>query len=227
MLPNDDLAKWGEPPTDRRELEQADRLAEALERGQTGDAGELAQVCRWIDEMMAVVAEGAGLLAQLSAVELRLSVSRRIGGVYQAVASTHARPCVVRDLRRVPDDPDRVTLRTGDRVRVEAICDRAGYLTVYNVGPQGGVNLLYPTSAAESARRAANETVVIGEVELTPPAGRERVYAVWSEEPLAPRMMLERGATLRDMKRVQQSLSELHDDDWHAVVLELDHASDN
>src|SRR5262245_34065477 len=107
MLPNDDLARWGEPPTDERELELAHLLAEALD-GQTlpdqaaRDAGALAQVGRWIEEMMDTVAEKVGVTA---GVELRLSVSRLVGGVYQALASTHALPCVVRDLRRVPDDP--------------------------------------------------------------------------------------------------------------------------
>jgi hypothetical protein len=223
MLPNDDLARWGEPPTNEQELKLADLLAEALERRTDvpGDAGTLAQVGRWIEEMMTTVADGVGVRLD---VELRLSVSRWIGGVYQAVASTHARPCVVRDLRRVPDDPDRVTLRTGDRVRVEIVCDRSGHLTVFNLGPRGGVNLLYPARPGEASTLRANVPVVIAEVELTPPAGRERVYAVWSEEPLALGRFLERGATLRDMKRVQESLSEVRDDDWHAVLLELDHA---
>jgi hypothetical protein len=242
MLPNDDLARWGEPPTDARELALAELLAEVLDRGlereplpeetalrvgRSGEAGELVQVCRWIDEMMATVAEESGLLEGLpttaGAVELRLSVSRQVGGAYEPVASTHARPCVVRDLRRVPDDPDRVTLRTGDRVRVEVTCDRAGHLTVFNVGPRGGVNLLYPARSTESPSLRAGETVRIADVELAPPAGRERVYAVWSREPLALRQYLESAATVRDMKRVQESLGQLGEDDWHAVMLELDH----
>src|SRR5262245_18175455 len=134
MLPNDDLARWGEPPTDARELELAELLAAFLERGpsheetasrvrRASDAAELVQACHWIDEMMATVAEGSGLLAGAGAVELRLAVSQLVGGAYQPVASTHARPCVVRDLRRIPEDPNRVTLRTGDRVRVEVTCD--------------------------------------------------------------------------------------------------------
>jgi hypothetical protein len=226
MLPNDDLARWGEPPTDERELELAELLAEGLERGSlpeetARDAGALAQVGRWIEEMMATVAEKMGVTA---GVELRLSVSRLVGGVYQAVASTHALPCVVRDLRRVPDDPDRVTLRTGERVRLEVVCDRPGHLTVFNVGPRGRVNLLYPARAGESAPLRPGEPVLIADVELTPPAGRERVYAVWSAGPLALGRILGRGATVRDMKRAQESLGELAEDDWQAVLLELDHA---
>src|SRR5262245_21522913 len=138
MLPNDDLARWGEPPADERELELADLLAEVLEPGpvqeetlrrveRSRDTGVLAQVGHWIEEVVATVAEEVGLPSDPGAwgrnapkaIELRLVVSRLVAGVYQAVASTHAAPCVVRDLRRIPEDADRVTLRTGERVRIE------------------------------------------------------------------------------------------------------------
>jgi hypothetical protein len=31
------------------------------------------------------------------------------------------------------------------------------------------------------------------------------------------------GEAMRDMKRVQQSVQQLRPEDWHSVVLELDH----
>ena len=61
---------------------------------------------------------------------------------------------------------------------------------------------------------------------MTPPAGRERVFAVWSRVPLGPAQLswlVQPGAVLRDVQRVQQTLAELRPEDWHAVMLELDH----
>src|SRR5215212_4354164 len=113
MLPNDDLIRWGEPPADEAEMALADRLAEALAGPSPGDSFH-----------------GAPPEAAAPP-ELRLRVLREAGpGRFVAVASTHAAPMALRDLRRVPDDADRVYLRTGDRVRLEVVCDTPGYLTV-------------------------------------------------------------------------------------------------
>src|SRR5438132_784414 len=81
-----------------------------------------------------------------------------------------------RDLKRLPEDPDRVALRTGDRVKVEVVCDREGYLTVFNVGPQGALNLLWPADPARVAVQPARMPVQV-KVAMTPPAGQERLYA--------------------------------------------------
>jgi hypothetical protein len=162
-------------------------------------------------------------------VDLSLRVLRQMGPLqFQPVASTHPAPLVLRDLRRVPDNPDRVILRTGDRVRLEVLCNRDGYLTVLNVGPAGAVHLLYPDDPRLSAALRARTPVLIADVELTPPAGRERLYAVWSRVPLPQAQLLglvRPGPVTRDMQRVQQTLETLRPDDWHAVMLELDHRS--
>jgi hypothetical protein len=174
-------------------------------------------------------------------VELRLTVSRETSpGRFQAVAATHppAAPAT-RDMRRVPPPPDHVRLRTGDRVRIEVVTDRPGYITVFNVGPTGILNLLHPDDPAQLAAPrpiAANWPEQVVDVELTPPAGRERLVAVWTRRPLPLRLeklpSLVEGGDLpgsrpyratRDMRRVQQSLEGLDRQDWHAVVLELDH----
>jgi serine/threonine protein kinase len=177
-------------------------------------------------------------------VVLRLSVSRLVnGGRYEAVATTHPQPDrLTRDMKRVPRPPDQVRLRTGERVRVEAVADRAGYLTVFNVGPAGHLNLLYPEtlSAGAPAPAEAHRSVNIPEVEMTLPAGRERVFAVWTRQPLSLKLdqlhsLVEPAngespasrpyVATRDMKRVQQSVQQLRPEDWHAVALELDHGS--
>jgi serine/threonine-protein kinase len=176
---------------------------------------------------------------QPAPVDLRLIVSRHVGaGLFMPIAATHPQPPsgrLTRDMKRVPQSPDQVQLHTGDRVRVEVHADKEGYLTVFNVGPKGNLNLLHPDFGLLGAgsRILPNRPVHIVDVELTPPTGRERLFAVWSRQPL----QLEELASLadggdvskpyratRDMKRMQQSLAALDREGRHVEVLELDHA---
>jgi tRNA A-37 threonylcarbamoyl transferase component Bud32 len=172
-------------------------------------------------------------------VQLRLTVARRQGdGTYVPLATTHPRPCgLTRNITKVPPAPERVGLRTGDRVRLEVSADREGFLTVFNVGPTGHLNLLYPDPGSPEVTAPplpANQPLHVTEVAMTPPAGTERLFAVWSRVPLP----LEQALTLtqggqgpvsasyratRNMERVQESVQRLWRGDWHAVVLELDH----
>jgi hypothetical protein len=187
---------------------------------------------------------GAGAApAPPAPVALRLVISRQVGpGRFQAVATTDPRATVAtRDMRRVPPAPGQARVRTGERVRIEAVADRDGYLTVFNVGPTGGLNLLYPEDPAQLAAPrpvAAHRLEQIVDVEMTPPAGRERLVAVWTRRPLPLRLeqlpSLVEGGDLhasrpyratRDMSRVQQSLEGLDRRDRHAIALELDHVS--
>jgi serine/threonine protein kinase len=179
-----------------------------------------------------------------ASVPLRLNVSRLVNaGRYEHVAATHPRPDrLTRDMKRVPKSPDQVCLRTGDQVRIEAVADRPGYLTVFNVGPAGHLNLLYPDplSLDSPAPVEAHRPLNIPDVEMTPPAGQERLFAVWTRQPLSLRLeqlhslvQSTKGdsppsrpyVATRDMKRVQQSVEQLRPEDWHAVGLELDHWS--
>jgi serine/threonine protein kinase len=179
-------------------------------------------------------------------VGLRLIVSQQVGPnrfVPIAATSGSAASAATRDMRKVPPRPEQVRLRTGDRMRIEAVADRAGYITVFNVGPTGNLNLLYPDDSALSGLFTApllpaNKTTQVLDVETTAPAGPERLFAVWSRQPLPLR--LDRLHSLvepkgkktsasrpyvatRDLKRVQQSVQQLQPGDWHAVVLELEH----
>src|SRR5262249_9651058 len=143
----------------------------------------------------------------------------------------------LRDLRRVPAEPEQVEAQTGDRVRIEIEPARPGFVTVFNVGPTGNLNLLYPaTPAAPPTEVVPGRPLHILDVELTPPTGRERLFALWTREPLPLRLdeilsLAERGEVpgsgpyraTRDMVRVQESVRELRPEDWQAVVLELDH----
>lgn len=176
--------------------------------------------------------------AQGAPVVLDLRVSRRADdGAYQPVAATRPPPDhLTRDLKKVPPRPEQVRLHTGDRIRIEAVADQPGYLAVFNVGPTGNLSLLHPELPGSAALAPAHHAVHVADVELAPPAGRERIVAVWSREPLhlPPGQLLslmERGEVAasrpyratRDMKRVKESVQQLAPGDWHAVVLELEH----
>jgi tRNA A-37 threonylcarbamoyl transferase component Bud32 len=186
----------------------------------------------------------AELPARPAPVGLRLTVSREISpGRFQAVAATHRVPSpgrATRDMNKVPPPPGQVRLRTGERVRIEVVADRAGHLTVFNVGPTGTLNLLYPEGDPQHPSPTPpvqpNQPLHIVDIAMTPPTGRERLVAVWSREPLPLRpedlpSLVGQGDQLvsrpymatRDMKRVQESVRQLSAGDWHAVALELDH----
>ena len=231
MSTNDDLARWGEPPTDVDELALAEALTENARPTHLRGAASLLEVSDWMRQLIHTILEKSDLLANLpppaAAGEapatgwLRLAVGRILAGSVLPIASTHGVPMSLRDLRRVPDDPDRVVLRTGDRVRVEVVCDRPGFLAVLNVGPSGNVHLLHPEQAVHPG-----EVRHLFDVELIPPTGRERLYAIWTRQAATvPQLadLVRPGTTLRDMVRVQDSLSRLPAEDWHAVMLELDH----
>jgi serine/threonine protein kinase len=174
-------------------------------------------------------------------VDLRLSISRAVDrDIYRPAAATSPRSGgMKRDMKQVPRPPEQVRLRTGDRVRIEAIADRAGYVTVFNIGPGGNLNLLTPDAgslATPPPPVEAHRPLHIPDVELTPPAGHERLIAVWSRRPLALspeqlRGLADRGASpgsrpyqaTRDMRRMGESMRQLPPDDWRAVVLDLNH----
>jgi hypothetical protein len=84
---------------------------------------------------------------------------------------------------------------------------------------------------------SANQPVLIAEVRVTPPAGSERVFAVWSREklPLSLAELARQAAdeapvsrayrATRNLVLVEQSVQDLPADDWRAAVVELDHRS--
>jgi hypothetical protein len=178
-----------------------------------------------------------------SPVDLRLIVSRQVGAhLFEPVAASHSPPAgrLTRDMKRVPPSPDRIRLRTGELVRIEVVADLEGYVTVFNVGPTGNLNLLYPdpnsTPSCLPGPIGPGLPLHILDVEMTPPAGRERLFAVWSRDPLPvsseqllsavetgdPAVLRPYRAT-RDMNRVQKALNKLSPRDRQVVVLELDH----
>ncbi|MGA7499264.1 MAG: serine/threonine-protein kinase [Isosphaeraceae bacterium] len=176
-------------------------------------------------------------------VNLKLMVSREVEpGVYQKVTTTRPKTVgLTRDMKKVPRRPEQVILHSGDRVRVEVEVDRSGYTTVFNVGPTGNLNLLYPDELdprAPSPPMQPHRPLHVLDVEMAPPTGRERLFAVWSRSPLPLALadlhsLTEREAAgaadsvayraTRDMIRLRKSVQQLRLEDWHAVVIEVDH----
>jgi serine/threonine protein kinase len=138
----------------------------------------------------------------------------------------------LRDLHLVPDEPERIEVRTGERLRIEVETDRPdGYVTVVNIGPTGNLNRLCPPPHALPTPVEPGRPLRIGETVLSPPTGTERLVAVWSRAPLAVRLdqVLDRASesrpyrATRDMALLEELVLGLPGDDWHAAVVELDH----
>jgi serine/threonine protein kinase len=130
--------------------------------------------------------------------------------------------------------PRQVVLYTGERIRLEASISEPGYLTVLNLGPTGNLHLLYPLPAQDGVLPtllAAQQTIRILEMELTPPAGTEKVFALWSRVPLtgSPRALLElarsaeRASPVRDLRPEDRSTGKARPEGLHLAALELDH----
>jgi serine/threonine protein kinase len=187
----------------------------------------------------------SALAATTPPVELRLVVSVQSGpDLWAPVAATPApRSRQTRDMKKVPPAPDQILLRTGDHVRIEVCASQPGYLTVFNVGPTGNLNLLHrdePSLAGLAPTIPPDRPLQIHDIEMTAPAGRERLFAVWSRLPLPLPLdqmhgLVERAETAatnsrpyvatRDMKRVQQAVGKLAPTEWRAIAIELDHSS--
>lgn len=183
-----------------------------------------------------------------SAVNLMLRIWKRQASTRSAVTPRTPQLPTTRNLRRVTKEPPVVDLRTGDHIQIEVTADRDGYLTVFNVGSQGDLNLLYPDPEFGDRRggcpdlQAHQPLRILDDVELTPPPGLERLWAIWSLTALdlslkelagiagaAPpgatvsTMVSPAYAATRSMKRVQSQLKHLAPGTWKTAVLELEH----
>jgi serine/threonine protein kinase len=169
-------------------------------------------------------------------VDIRILASRDSGNkrYVPLTASEPERIRQERDLKREPPAPEKIRVHTGDRIRVHLSVDRAGYVALFNIGPTGNVHILEPEANSEPCWLEANRPLEVLQVEVTPPPGCERLVATWSREPLHIGKLLRLTGQhreqvsapyqgTRDLQRVDKSVRELRREDWHAVILELDH----
>jgi hypothetical protein len=189
-----------------------------------------------VDEFLPRFAEGSSA----SPVRLRLEVSRRAADGWRPVAATQPpADSLSRDIRRVPPRPAQARVRTGEPLQLEVEADRPGYLAVFNVGPTGNLNLLYPViEYGDAPTVEAGRAVRIDDLVLAPPAGRERMFAVWSSRPLPVSARELRSLTedrgeegtgasrsSRDIVRVRRAVEETGPAECRVVVLEVEHES--
>jgi serine/threonine-protein kinase len=178
-----------------------------------------------------------GAASPAPAVKLRLCLVKPDGSHVPIATSYPPEDRCVRDMKKVPRPPERVVVRTGDRVRVEVEIARPGHVTVFNIGPGGALNLLYPDEPGRSPPLLHPGTPLhIVDVELTPPAGRERVFAIWTAVPLALRLDELRSLAprsddpvsrayraSRDMVKVKKAVEGLSAGSWQVAVVEVQH----
>jgi hypothetical protein len=240
----------GLPDPDARCRGLPEPLEQIIRAGLAADPERRPPLPRFIEQLRGALNQTlADALAQPAVaagapapVELKLVVSREVGpDAWQIVAAAQPQAgSLRRDIKKVPPRPERARVRTGERVRVEVAADRPGYVTVFNVGPTGNLNLLYPeelSGAGLPPRIEAHRPVIVMDLELVPPAGRERLFAVWSREPLPLPLeelhsLVERGGlhgsrpyrASRDLVRVQGAVRQAPPGECRVAVLELEHA---
>lgn len=188
-------ARAGLPDLDPRCAPIPGRIEALIRRGLCADpsgrptATEFARLLRGaLNQGLSDVLAAPADLSAPAAPGPRITVSRQVGAhAFAPITTTHpASDDRLRDLRRVPSEPDHATAFTGERVRIEVEPPAAGYLTVFNVGPTGNLTVLFPGSfdgrLCAPVPVASGQSVRILDIALTPPTGDERVVAVWMRE---------------------------------------------
>jgi hypothetical protein len=235
MTINDDLSRWEEPPADSGEQALADRLGDWLECDLRGadqtppppfppGADDLLRTGTWLDDLVASVVEHSGILADAPEAEaLPALLPARTGPAPVTLALLlHRELGGGRWVCVGPGLANTIVLRTGDRVRLEVVADSAGHVAVFNVGPHGGLNLLYPDLTALPPPLAPGVPLHIVDIELVPPAGRERLVALWTRVPLERGVLAELGQGA-GLERLRGLLATTPPEDWHGVALEVEH----
>lgn len=171
-----------------------------------------------------------------TAVELTMILSRQDvhGDFVPLPGITPTGTQVLRDMAPIVASSKVTTLRTGDRIQIELISDRPGYLKAFNIGASGKVNPIFPLSSHQSPAIEGHKKLLLCEVEMTPPAGRERICAAFSQRPLASsceeladfvvsanQMTDPRG--IRDMIGRSNRLTQLSLQDISVVIWDLEH----
>lgn len=146
-----------------------------------------------------------------------------------------------RDIKKVPTEAPTVHLRTGDTVNLEVTSVDDGHLIIFNIGPTGNLNLLWPEDASKTTDwpeiKVGSKLLITG-LMMEAPSGRERLVGLWSRTP-RPVNLQELPSLLdedsegrsrpyratRDIVRMQQNTKHYSEEDFQCTVLELEHGS--
>ncbi len=172
-------------------------------------------------------------------VSLEILVKRRENGVYTPLSTQPAKVVRTRDIRRVPPRPRQLDLHDGDDLQISVTANRAGYVSVFNVGPSGVLHLLAPFDRDSHGLpiEPGKPLVVVEGAVVEPPHGSERLFAVWTRDPIkfswdalvqhdSEGVVLdvsEAYRATRALEGIKNSLGALDADACHAVVLEIAH----
>jgi serine/threonine protein kinase len=140
----------------------------------------------------------------------------------------------LRDLRPLLPEPGRLDVHTGDQLHIEVELALPGYVTVFNVGPGGLLHLLHPLRPGPAVPLPAGRPVPVARIQVSPPAGSERLVAVWARLPMALGLdellrVADGGAggadarATRGLMAVRRRLAELPPTDWSVDAVELNH----
>lgn len=241
------MIECGLPNLDPRLMGLPEALEEVIRKGLTADPNNRPQLREFADRLRGAFNHSlADDLAQAAPgrVGLQLGISREASpGRWESVAGIRrSTGRLQRDMRRVPREPESVQVRTGEWVRIEVTADRDGFVTVFNIGPTGNLNVLYPdrpTVSGSVPDIRAGRPLLISDVVFEPPAGRERVFAVWSQVPLDLTERTLRSLTVqnesgvtgsrpyrasRDMRKVKDVLAAIEPVNRDVAILELVHS---
>ena len=143
----------------------------------------------------------------------------------------------------VPTASVRPVVRTKDEISIQVSASQPGYVTVFNITPAGELSVLYPPELLDEPSppppTPADQPIHVMDVALTPPAGAERLYAVWNARArnLGEYQLRETGpcagelpahGSTRVVTRSTRSYDEPQGSDqlagnWIVAALELDH----
>lgn len=146
-----------------------------------------------------------------------------------------------RGLRDITPKPaPRIMLRNKDTIQLKLQVRDDGCLLIFNIGPTGNLDVLYPLTETRiaMARVAGNQTIVSDELDVQPPSGKERIVAIWSFDPLpldlsSLQSLVDDDGTSdgpsrsyrasRDIRRLRNTLADIHEGAFWTCQIELDH----
>ncbi|MBN1756163.1 DUF4384 domain-containing protein [bacterium] len=136
-----------------------------------------------------------GIIILLSLSKLLLSdpsEAQRADGVNKIERIVHdpQPPEIGRDLWVWIDKPEGATYRVGEEIAIYFRTEKSGYVVLYDIQPDGQIEILYPYDSWDNSYVYAGQTYRIPDhrdhyhLRVSGPSGRETIIAVLSPEPV-------------------------------------------